>query len=333
MANRKRPIDNQPTLFDDEPAPGAQDAKAETVNDIFRAIFDRQMVAFWKPHLRPKKALYHFTDAGGLVGILESRTLRASHFATLNDATEKEYGLSLASKLLGDIAAHDDKHGVFTLTRAMVAGKAAISNKLEEAVILAASSAISRRKAFVASLCKREDRSFHWMHYGKAGRGYALELQFAPNTSFEDSSKPAWAIRPILYEPKHQTQAIRRILQAFATVLDRLPVGSVDAGQAAVLLLVGLANLAVGMKDPSFRHEEEWRLFLLFATPDVKVKFRARGSMVVPFVDFSLETALHRVVVGNQLSKAHEETVYHAMRSYGFTPRVLRSKVPAQDPL
>ena len=46
--------------------------------------------------------LFHFTDCQGLIGILRSRSLRASLATSLNDRSEIEYGKTLVTDLVGD---------------------------------------------------------------------------------------------------------------------------------------------------------------------------------------------------------------------------------------
>ena len=50
-------------------------------------------------------ALYHYTDAAGLQGIVESKAFWATHFQYTNDATEVIYGISLATKQLERLVA------------------------------------------------------------------------------------------------------------------------------------------------------------------------------------------------------------------------------------
>ena len=43
----------------------------------------------------PKATLYHYTSLQGLMGIIESRKLRASDVRYMNDSTELTYALNL----------------------------------------------------------------------------------------------------------------------------------------------------------------------------------------------------------------------------------------------
>ena len=53
--------------------------------------------------------LYHYTDAGGLHGILKSNTLWATHAAYLNDSQEFIYGTDLVRQELLAWARHVPK--------------------------------------------------------------------------------------------------------------------------------------------------------------------------------------------------------------------------------
>ena len=52
-------------------------------------------------------ALFHYTDAAGLLGILKSRSLWATDFRSLNDASEMHYGMDLAHGLIKESAKRD----------------------------------------------------------------------------------------------------------------------------------------------------------------------------------------------------------------------------------
>lgn len=42
------------------------------------------------------ESLYHYTDAAGLLGILDNNSLYATHVAYLNDSQELAYGMQMA---------------------------------------------------------------------------------------------------------------------------------------------------------------------------------------------------------------------------------------------
>src|SRR5262245_58864537 len=43
----------------------------------------------------PQRTLYHYTSLGGLVGIVESKSIWATHISYLNDAAEVRYAIEL----------------------------------------------------------------------------------------------------------------------------------------------------------------------------------------------------------------------------------------------
>jgi|WetSurMetagenome_2_1015567.scaffolds.fasta_scaffold202366_1 hypothetical protein len=49
---------------------------------------------------KPEKLLYHYTDQTGLLGILESKSIWATHVRYLNDASEFTHGLSIAAQCI-----------------------------------------------------------------------------------------------------------------------------------------------------------------------------------------------------------------------------------------
>jgi hypothetical protein len=56
------------------------------------------------PESETPDRLYHYTDARGLLGILESRKLWASDVRLLNDARELDYAADLVRRWLDDLS-------------------------------------------------------------------------------------------------------------------------------------------------------------------------------------------------------------------------------------
>jgi hypothetical protein len=48
----------------------------------------------------PSSLIYHYTNAGGLIGILERKRIYATHYMYLNDLSEIRYGEDMISRIL-----------------------------------------------------------------------------------------------------------------------------------------------------------------------------------------------------------------------------------------
>lgn len=71
----------------------------DTIIDELLKTGTRAMQFGMEQHAAPD-LLYHFTSSEGLVGILRSRSLWASHALSLNDASEVSYGIAMTRKYL-----------------------------------------------------------------------------------------------------------------------------------------------------------------------------------------------------------------------------------------
>jgi hypothetical protein len=82
-------VDNNSKLFDEA---------SKAAEELGMAL--DELLGSWKDKESPPPTLFHFTDCDGLVGILTTKTLRASLATSLNDASETKYAISrLRSRL------------------------------------------------------------------------------------------------------------------------------------------------------------------------------------------------------------------------------------------
>jgi hypothetical protein len=101
--------------------------------------------------------LCHYTDFGGLKGILESGALWATYSRTLNDASEQQYG----EKVIRDYLANLSGGGVADRL-SMVMGP-------------------SNRRNFASCFCESSQILSMWTTYASRGGGYCLEFDGVGN--------------------------------------------------------------------------------------------------------------------------------------------------------
>jgi hypothetical protein len=120
--------------------------------------------------LTPDGALYHYTDGQGLIGILESKAIRATHFVYLNDSDEvrgAERIVLRASKDLSDGASDFQK---------------AILNRFVDAYPSGSLSQVA--EIYVASFSTKCNDLSQWRSYAAGGSGYCVGLRLKqPATS------------------------------------------------------------------------------------------------------------------------------------------------------
>ena len=109
--------------------------------------------------------LYHYTDANGLLGILDQREIWCTHIAYLNDAKEYRVGIDLWNEMLKDL---DEQPP--TEVRAFVrAARARLQYKQPMEQLLK-----SRAHFFVASFSEEDDDLAQWRGYSGSGPKFSI---------------------------------------------------------------------------------------------------------------------------------------------------------------
>lgn len=271
--------------------------------------------------------LYHYTTLDGLLGIIRDGELWATQIQYLNDTSEFEAGPRTAvNQMIEEFGREGES-----------------SNAIEKYSPLVA---LSGRRVYVASFSATEngDDLSQWRAYGGPHSGFSLG--FSPNylklicehlVNLEGSA--LWAgkeIKPLIQcsyytkDDDNDLAEIRRNIGYFAEYLkiDPLPTE------------FKFAQYSAGLKDKSFRAEEEWRITLIRkndTTSDL-IRFRRSGSLIVPYVRIPLRwdgqhIEINRMVVGPTPHKEKaKEAAEMLLRSCGVTfKEIVESKVPYRN--
>ena len=269
---------------------------------------------------KPEK-LFHFTDAGGVIGILRTGTLRASHAAAMGDRSELSYSIDVA------------RHGPRTRPIGDSMFRGAVEAALEPPWF--GQLPVNPTDAYVASFCNVEESALVWLNYGRKGAGFAL--RFHPET-YDCCS---WL--PVLYDRAEQEVAMERLLAVAARVieqtLDRVPAS--DRGFTQALMSQSVAQTiwltAAAFKDPVFHAESEYRLIHYSDARHDKqltVEFRPAEDRIVPFVSLELPRPIPiaEVIVGYSNSMLVNDPALQVLwrQGIGTEPVIRRSTVPVR---
>jgi DUF2971 family protein len=180
----------------------------------------------------PKRGeiLYHYCDGPAFRGILESRSIWASAFNTLNDPAERRWGYDLFTRSCTQL--HPDVHNDFLTVVRGIVDRAYASSIL-----------------MVCSLSLHADAPSQWERYAASGRGFAIG--FSANAL----RMPAKPLR-ILYDPGLQLQEVTGNLRHIFQHQQKLDFPYEGEFQAHCFHL-GLDLCAY--KDPAFLGENEIR--------------------------------------------------------------------------
>ena len=102
----------------------------------------------------PAKVIYHYTDVRGLIGMIASGRIWATHVSRLNDAMEYEIGVSFVTNFIG-----------------------ANLQRASKAIIDKAISQLRSVDTFIACYSATADVLSQWRAYSGTGTGYCIGLK------------------------------------------------------------------------------------------------------------------------------------------------------------
>ena len=106
--------------------------------------------------------LYHYTDAGGLKGILTNQQVWFTHWQHLNDPTEMQFGMDVAKAVLAEVGTRlGPKIKIFC-------------DMVDD--LFSSENMRSTFELYVASFSRARDDLNQWRVYAAKGQGFALSL-------------------------------------------------------------------------------------------------------------------------------------------------------------
>jgi Protein of unknown function (DUF2971) len=244
--------------------------------------------------------LYHYTTAIGLMGIVQSQTLRATNAEFLNDAQELQFGRPQVHDALLKQADELSPHsgaGDANTSRASVMRSAAYE--------LAPDGLSAGRQyhfVYVACFCEAGDLLSQWRSYGASG-GYTVGFR----TSHLRLVQPAeMEVRDSMTEEIEESATLVKVRYGDAAVEEAVTsvLGSVAPKPVSHLGVIGfhraqsvvLPALA-GIKHAAFSEEREWRLVVVSGPH--KPSFRVGPLGVTPYIGLRYPTeAIAEIVIG-----------------------------------
>ena len=236
--------------------------------------------AEWSPlHANAPYAVYHYTDAAALKGILETGRLWAADMLYLGASREVSYAYGVI---------RDHLHKRLTPSQRSVAD-----------FVVRAEAALDPRRwnrsLFVACFCEDGDALSQWRAH--AGDGYSLGLRTAVLDTVGVRVQNA-SLRRVVYDAEQQSALLQRLLDRALAVVSGATSAPEDERAAienAVLefLIDHTIEFVASFKPPTFREEAEWRLAVALDTGYVgegtyQVQFRVDAGHPVPYVELDI---------------------------------------------
>ncbi|MFC5587214.1 DUF2971 domain-containing protein [Nitratireductor kimnyeongensis] len=214
---------------------------------------------------KEKGLRYHYTDAVGLLGIVETGRVWATDIRFLNDPSEGSY---LPERLLS-----------------IMSLKSSGVTKTEQAIIDGIRDALQKPRwnhsTFCVSLSRNGDLLSQWRGYGSFGKGYAVGMDFLPHPQLAQ-------YYDVVYGDDGLRELAVDLLDLFVASFQKWEDELYDEWAAT------LSVVAKSFKVESYSEEQESRLICNSSSYDdarfqreLPLNFRARGSDIVPYISMS----------------------------------------------
>jgi hypothetical protein len=251
--------------------------------------------------------IYHYTDAAGLIGIVQSQKLWLTDLGYMNDREELTYACEemetrlerLISSLDGSETGSEDDSRVQILR-----------SILREVSRLRVGEPLDRR-AYAACFCGAGDLLSQWRGYAGGTSGFAIGFRAgAIQQATISESAESYELTQVLYG----SQNAQELLDEVATHLAQH--GSGHAGTAGWAQFGRILKILARIKNPGFQEEQEWRLLQVTLGEWGRLEFRPGPYGISPYLTVSfMPAAIARVVVGPGAEQRATETAVRQLLS------------------
>jgi hypothetical protein len=227
----------------------------------------------------------------GLVSILTSRVLRATHIEYLNDATESRGAWDLARDMLSEAL---PPLGMYTLDPRHTPEQLAAKD------LWHSSSWDERRDRYVSCFCEDGDLLSQWRGYSSSNYGFSVGFKHADLVKLHDGA--GLSLGKCIYSKNLKRKILEELISdavaAWVTARSKTRRSEICAKFWDMVSTVGAY-----FKDQSFSEEKEWRLVSQPASMTAsEIKFHPGKSMITPYTEISLGSwingAIGRVYIG-----------------------------------
>lgn len=209
----------------------------------------------------PPKVIYHYTDARGLIGMIASGRIWATHVSRLNDAMEYEIGVSFVTNFIG-----------------------ANLQRASKAIIDKAISQLRSVDTFIACYSATADVLSQWRAYSGTGTGYCIGLKTGEMATI-DGRMPL--LEKVIYSKTTAESVLSLLLARVDEFLDDHDFGEVEVGCLRGMLEAIFNIVACIIKHSAFEEENEYRQIYQPATSTLSLdtKYRMGRFALTPYVE------------------------------------------------
>lgn len=234
--------------------------------------------------IRIPEIVYHYTNAEGLNGILQSQEIRLTRWDSLNDISEHAYIHDVIRECIQEIEIDETfKTNVRALNQMILSFKNPLSCIQTD------------KNMYVASFSKNDDSLPLWTYYTKSVQSSGYCIGFNSNAfSFKGKSL---SMHGVIYNRRDQKQLINEFLHQLLAIYNSNPGLFNERGEIAMSIKWFFADFVscVGclFKHPSFEHEEEIRVIARInakqAIDEKWIKIRCSNGILIPYIAMTFE--------------------------------------------
>jgi len=250
---------------------------------------DKQFDLEWKEKNNIPEILYHYTDARGLLGILENKNIRLTHVNYVNDSSELRHAWEITTELIEKrIKAHDDNAALKIILNFLID----VGNPLEKYC-----------EVFVASLCEKDDLLNQWRGYGSSDGAFSIGIK--------TNSQILQNLYKVEYSAEEQKKYIESLIDTWINLILKsamtLPEEKTNISLSRLLKnknfskIMGffyhkISKALIFFKNDAFKSEFEWRIRIEFFKEYQRMfykqtKFREANGILVPYFELPLHNA------------------------------------------
>lgn len=209
--------------------------------------------------------LHHYTSSYGLLGILQTKKLWASHAAFMNDYQELKYGAYLVKSILGSY--------MIKQTGAEKIFFESITKRYSEVQ--------EKATIFFTCFCEDGDLLSQWRAYGSDGQGFSLGFNLEDLKLINTCT-----IEKVIYDREEQSTLVIALIESFEITDNLIKLGD---------YVEQLQLLTCKLKHPQFKEEKEWRLInaILYwerglGPGDLTLNFKISNGQIIPYTTIDL---------------------------------------------
>lgn len=244
---------------------------------------------------RPQDTIYHYTDVNGLIGLIKTGCIWATHVSRLNDSSENKHGFNLVIEYVRDNLPKSSK-------------------PLIEKALLGLQSV----DTYVACYSTNNDLLSLWRNYTGTRVGYSLGFETSQMATLDDKMP---LLEKVIYKDSITLAMLDLLLKRVEDFVNQNSFGEVEVGYLMGMVQSILNTIACIIKHHKFEEENEYRQFFqpgstglemeiffragqVGLTPYVKIQFLKKGKLplknvtVGPCQDFEIESNALKILLG-----------------------------------